>query len=54
MSAPLDIAFFGSSLVSLCWNDMHRAATLDRYLREISGHPSIEEVSPTAPEIIDP
>lgn len=32
----------------------HRTATLDRYLREISGHPSIEEVSPTAPEIIDP
>lgn len=32
----------------------HRAATLDRYVREIAGHPSIEEVSAPAPEIIDP
>ena len=32
----------------------HRAATLDRYVREITGHPSIEEMSASAPEIIDP
>lgn len=32
----------------------HRAATRDRYVREIAGHSSIEEVSASAPEIIDP
>jgi spore maturation protein CgeB len=32
----------------------HRAATLDRYVREVAGHPGIEEVSVSAPEIIDP
>jgi spore maturation protein CgeB len=32
----------------------HRAATLERYVREITGHPSIEDVSTSAPEIIDP
>ncbi len=32
----------------------HRAAALDDYVREVTGHPSIEEVSASAPEIIDP
>jgi spore maturation protein CgeB len=71
MSAPLAIAFSGSSLVSSHWNGAatyyrdlvrslaehtgaHRAEALDRSVREITQAPSIEEVSASALEIIDP